>query len=177
MAALANVEQVPMALKTDAPHDIQYRNQPLGRMQYAIAGDYLAVRMQVLDARITPTLKAWPDTAVDILASVPGTDTVRQVVFLPKGPGGGPVNLNENGHALPAPQVAWQVTPLPDHGYTLTALIPLTLFQLDAAVHEFLFDCAVCAAPAPDAPVQYQTLFRSYAAFHNNSRFGRLIVE
>ena len=177
LASVPSVEQFSAALRAVVPKEIQYGGQPLARVQYAVAGEFLAVQAQVLDARITPELKAWPDTALDVMASAPDTWIVRQVVFLPKGPdGAGQVDLNENGRALPAPQIAWKVAPLPGHGYALSALIPLSLYKLDFRAKEFLLECATAAAPAADVPVQYVTLFRSVAAFRDNSHFGWVVV-
>ena len=154
-----------------------FYGQMLGCVQYGLSGTDLAVRVQVLDARITPAMKDWPDTSMDIMASMPGSKTVRQVVFLPKIAAGGRVTLHENGTELPDPQVRWQVAPLPDAGYVITALIPLSVLEIDPGSQRFLLECAVCAVPASGGPAQYVPLFHSYAGFMNNARFGHMVVE
>lgn len=176
LPALASAEAVASALQRTAAKVIRY-GAPLARVRYALAGEDLAIHIEVYDARIALEMEQWPDSTVDVLCSRPGSQIVRQVVFHPQGPDVGKVTLYENGNQLGEPAVRWQASPLPGGGYVLAALIPLSVVMVDADAGVFLFECAVCAAPATGGPVQYRTLFHSVNAYTDNSRFGRMVIE
>lgn len=176
IAALPSIEKVLPALQHTAAKVIRY-GQPLARVQCAVAGKELAITVQVYDARITPGMKDWPDSSVDVMCSMPGSKTVRQVVFQPNGAGRGKISLHENGNLLADPSVRWTTTALPGNGYILSALIPLSVLKVDLTSGRFLFECAACAAPATGGPVQYRTLFHSVSGFMNNIRFGHMVIE
>jgi hypothetical protein len=78
---------------------------------------------------------------------------------------------------LPNIELQWKTSTLPEYGYSLEALIPLSQFKLSPESKDFLFDCAVAASPANDISVQYVTVYKSYAAYMNNIRFAHLTIE
>jgi len=158
--------------------EITYKNYTMAHLKCAVAGKYLVFQAEVHDPRINKNTDIWTDTAIDVFVSIPGTRLVRQVVFQPKGPKGiNKVSFHENGAELPNIELQWKTSNLPEYGYSLDALIPLSLFKLTSESKEFLFDCAVAASPANDVSVQYVTVYKSYAAYMNNIRFAHLKVE
>ena len=151
----------------------------MGKAQLALTGDKLAVLIQVCDSCITSATTEWPEITVDIFGSALNSATVRQVVFHMKGPEAkqGRLTLHQNGLELPAPQLSWRARALPEGGYEVVGLIPLSLLHVPEQASAFLFECALTVSSEPQAAVQYITLFRSVGAFRYNRHFAILTAE
>ncbi len=177
--AIENPAAVNAALAKEPAQTAATGGQTLGTIRFAIAGENVAICATVFDDRIKPGLNEWPDGAVDVMVSVPGTNVVRQVVFQPSGPTGGKVTLHENGKEItPIPsEVPWQVKPLATKGYELQALIPLALFKVDATVERLLLECAIAATPAGETTVRYAPLFKSVGGYQSNVNFAEMWVR
>jgi hypothetical protein len=173
---VANVAKIKEILANQTVHHIRSSGQVLGTVKYAISGTNLAIQATVLDARITPEPGNWPVSTLEIMASVPGSPVVRQVAFVPQF-SAGKVTLHENGKEQAIPVVEWQSQALHGNGCEVTALIPLSVFNLDSKVDQLLLEVAICASPQANSTPQYATLFKSVGAFRNNNCFALMQVE
>lgn len=165
---------LPAALAALPDYPITYGPVTLGSCRATIAGEALAVVVEVRDPRLTPGQDPWPDTNVEVFASTPGEKLVRQAVFEVHGPTQVTPRLYENGREQPPHSAAWSLTPRADHGYTLAALIPLRELRLDPAADHILFDLAVVAAPRVGANRYYANLSRGVNSFMDNGHFVHL---
>jgi hypothetical protein len=182
IARLPTMESFDEAASTLAvlpAREFHWKGKAAGKAQLALAGDKLAVLIQARDSRITCATTEWPEVTVDIFSSALSSTTVRQVVFHAKGPKAedGKLTLHQNGMVLPAPRLPWRARALPEGGYEVVGLIPLSLLQVPEQASAFLFECAVTVSPEPQAAVQYLTLFRSVGAFRYNRHFAILTSE
>jgi hypothetical protein len=168
--------QLSAVLAQFADQQITYGPWRLGSCRATIAGDALVVLVEVLDPRLTPGLAQWPQTNIEVFASMPDEKIVRQAVFEVQGATQVKPRLYENGNEQPAPTAVWTITPRADHGYTLAALIPLKEMRLDPATDHILFDLAIVAAPRVDAPRCYATLSHGINSYMDNGHFVHLRV-
>ena len=174
--SLDDAASVLMALPA---REFRWKERAVGEARFALTADKLAILMQVRDSRMTPAATEWPETTVDVFGSALNSTVVRQVAFHLKGPDAkqGRLTLHQGGLELPAPQMPWRVRALPEGGYEVTSLIPLSLLQVPEQASAFLLECAVNALLEPQAAAQYLTLFHSVGAFRYNRHFALVIVE
>ena len=155
-----------------------WKRTPVRWTRLALTTDKLVVLVRVRDSRISLAATEWPEVTVDILGAALNSTTGRQVVLHMKGPDArhGRLALYQSGLELPAPQLSWRSRTLPEGGYEIVRLVPLSLLQVPEQSTAFLFECAVTLMPESTASVEYLTLFRSVGAFRYNRHDANLTV-
>ncbi len=174
-----SLDEAASALVALAARDFRWRGKAVGKTHLALTGDKLAVLVRVRDTRITSATIEWPEVTVDVFGSALSSTKVRQVVFHAKGSRAedGKLTLHQNGLELPTPQLPWRARALPEGGYEVLGLIPLSLLHVSEQASAFLFECAATASPEPASGVQYLALFHSVGAFRYNRHFALLSAE
>jgi hypothetical protein len=194
------LDGVKEALKGEPVYTAWNLDRKAADLRFAVAGDALAVYARVYDGRCTPAQPAWTGSNLDLYLSKVGSwagdenekfrgyhGIVRQLVLRPTGPATRAQQLNENGKEIPLQgEIPWRVSPLDlaaqeqAEGYTIEALIPLSVFLLDGKTDAFYLESAVVTAPGPGAPAAFTRLFLrgpDNGAFRDNTRYAEVRVK
>ncbi|MBI3987473.1 MAG: hypothetical protein HY343_11165 [Lentisphaerae bacterium] len=173
LAALESPEAVAAALAKQPAHEIKKGEQKLAELRFALAGDSLALDARVWDPKITRRDPMWEGSCLEVFGSMPGTTTVGQVFLAPAGsnaPAAGARSVK--GKIEPEPQIRAQSAPA-EGGYTLQALIPLSLLAVDGAAEGCLLEFQLTTLSADKKPkAQRGTLFGSQRAYDQNWAYG-----
>ena len=168
LSAVAGPADLPVQLRGLPPRKIAtLRGEPVATVRAALAGQSLALEMAVTDHAIRGGELAWQGSCVEVFTS-PTTSGqwhpsltnagIRQVFLVPAVGAAPAFARKQCGQELPAPEI--QITGTSHRtGYTLQALVPLSLLELDPAVGEFLFQIVVTATPQPGHPATRAALF------------------
>jgi len=176
VAPLADVDAVPGAVKSVLVRVAHEDHTRLGDVRIALAGDNLAFSAKVLDRRITAKSTTWSDTGFDIAIAPTGSATFRRLVYSPKSATGGDIQLYQNADKLAAPELKLKIIMLPEYGYEVNGLIPLSALQLDPKAESFQFEFSVLAAPTAEAKPRFASVFGTPAGYPNDAKFGKVMV-
>ena len=149
-------------------------NDSPAELRLARCGDQLVLSARILDTKLTRPANFWEGSSLELYASLPGTNEIRQLVFLPavgKQPAEVRLYSFAQPQVLPA-KVTWQTSAIKG-GYELSALVPLAAFGLKKQTRELLFECAVNLAHPRGRGYQRVGLRSAcYTAYSHNNRFG-----
>ena len=176
LGALAALRQVPAALAALPEWVTSHRGRTLAHLRLALAGEDLALQVQVNDAEVKRGAHPWEGSEVEVYALAADGKTICQVFLLPA-LGDDPVRalLQQEGEQVPLAEVRLASTPTPT-GYELVALIPLSRLHLAPQADEVALELMVAATSAPGGALEYATLFHSVSAFMNARSYGRMKV-
>ena len=129
--------------------------------------------MKVGDAMITPTKADWKGIVVDVYISKPGSKIVNQVVIPISGTGvvtdaiqyqmgkkQGNIKLKDSRVILDK-----------EKGFTISALIPLSVFGLAEGEKTFSMEISTTMTSSPERARNWRSLFGSVSAFVKSERF------
>ena len=184
LPAITSLDLVAKALAKEQARAILANNTPVATAQIAVAGADLAVQVRVQDRKITRSKDLWDGSCIEVygLSPEPGHG-INQLFLLPataESPAGALCVQRDGKSPENGPQSTTEIRLLThptEDGYTLTALIPLALFGIEANSEAFLFEISANAAPDPRQPPLHGTAFDTFCAFCNKSAYGMVHVR
>ena len=175
-AAVAGVEQVAALVKDQPPltiHDLD--GKVYATLRFALAGPDLAVFAHLLEERIAPTDPV--KSGIDFYGLMPGATKLSQLMIQPPTAAAPAQARRQDGdEALPAPEIRL-ATQMTEDGYDLSALIPLSLLNIDPNAEEFLLESMMSAYQPRTGKSVYPALFHSTNCFTNFAMYGHFQVE
>ncbi len=188
IGALASAEAVAPALRDEQPRAIQsWRGDHTADVQLAIAGDALAVAIEVTDHQPSRGELAWQGSVVEVFATPDASGqwsptqpnpNVRQAYLLPSVDGHAASGRKQDGHReLLAPEIL--VTGTTGRGtWRLAALVPLTTLGLAPDQKTFMLQVVVTATPVAGHGAQRGALFYGgISAAGSNLLYGLMRVR
>jgi hypothetical protein len=148
-------------------------------VQIALVGEQLALRFDVRDARITPARQDWDGCTVELYTRAVEEEPIHQLVLAPKGAGNPTATqLYRGGEAAEdATPVRSNLGLLPGQGYRLTILVPMETLGVGIAATSFTMEAAITATRRLNKPPSWLSLFGSFGAFRDSSRYAVVKVE
>ncbi len=152
------------------------------RVRAAIAGEDLALEVEVVDREIHRGTLAWQGSCVEVFPTpaeaeqwhpTQGNPHIRQVLLVPATATAPACAFSQVGaREHPAPSIRLHTVPLP-HGYRLHVLIPLALLGLAADMETFRWQLVITSFPVPGGAEARAPLFNlGFGASGNNIFYG-----
>lgn len=182
VGSIDSLSRVRNILAGLAPQRIDWEGITLAEVRIAIAGDSLAVHARINDAASGPDKSKWARVSnLDIFISNIDSKKSRFLCMrnIPAAKSGKQFVFREGELSLPPIKFPFEVLPLQSGGgFELTALVPLSFFQLDPQATEFLFESAVWAAPTANSSEHvFITMFGGPAPWEGPEFFAHVTVD
>jgi hypothetical protein len=165
------LDRVPQALEGQPEMLVAFDGKTAARFRAALAPGALALHATVLDDPGQPQDPAWKGSCVEVFAADSDTNAIGHV-FLTPGSGARPAAalIPEAGETAPAPGVQVQ-SARTDEGYTLTALIPLSLLNLSPDPDRLKLEIQL-SRPEAGGKMSYGAVFGSTRAYQTPLHYG-----
>ncbi|OPZ85880.1 MAG: hypothetical protein BWY76_01210 [bacterium ADurb.Bin429] len=170
------VAEVPAVLADADACRIVMGPRALAEVRLGVIGEDVALLAHVRDAHPAQRIDApWEASCIEVFGVMPDSTDIGQVMLVPATPQEPALALYvEDGTPQPTPGIRLHTLHAED-GYTLAALIPAALLQLDPHANTFRIEVAVSAVQ-PDGNTKRATLFGSMQAYLNAEKYGEVSV-
>ena len=149
----------------------------LADIQFADAGEHLAVLAKVHDANVIREKIAWQGSCLEIYGAMPKQKPIGRILLTPKvGKHKTAAHRIENGRIVPSAEIACESRPTAS-GYQLWALVPWKLLPVEPRAEQVLLEFRVSTATAKGGPHQRTDLFRAGAPHVDHGLYGRIRFE
>lgn len=176
LAAIESLDEVAAALGSVEPVSVPGKKGKAGDIRFGIAGDSLILSADVVDTKIVHHNTAWKGSSVELFASKPNTFGIRQIFLVPATGGKAAAGyLAKSGGQTLTPDVKVK-SEMTQTGYTLQAIVPLSLLKLNAEDGKFLLEFQI-DSNVRGRGMEYQTMFGSRLAYENNQSYRLFCFE
>ena len=168
----AKVEELSKLLADAQAFGAKNKTRVIGKVQFGISGDQLAVHASVIDRKLERGSRLWDGSSVELFASLPDTLDITQIILSPatdNAPAG--AHKLVTGKPVPLPSVQAHSSPT-RNGYHLSTLVPMELL---GSGKQLLLESQLSSHNGKTRT--YGTLFKSKAAYQNNSAYRLFGIE
>jgi len=164
------VSDLPKILAEAQPFGARNKVRVIGNVRFGISEDHLAVVANVTDRQLSRGPRLWDGSSVEVFASLPASLEIVQLILNPAAEDHPAVaHQLKNGKPIPLPAIQLHSTKTKP-GYQLSALIPLKILGLDSTTSQNLR--LESQISSHNGKVRtYGTIFKSKAAYQNNSAY------
>ena len=171
----AKVGELAMFLADAPTFSARNKSRVIGKVQFGISGSRLALHATVIDRNVERGSRLWDGSAVELFASIPDSLDITQIILTPA-TDDHTTTAHQllKGKPVPLPTIQAQ-TALVRNGYTLSALVPLSLLGLKEENGKLLLESQLSSHNGKART--YGTIFKSKAAYQKNSAYRLFGIE
>ena len=168
------VQDLPKLLAETQHFGAKNKTQVIGNVRFGISGDRLAVLANVTDRQLVRGSRLWDGSSVEVFASLPDSLEIVQLILNPATDDHPAVaHQLKNGNPLSLSNIELHSTKAKS-GYQLSALIPLKVLGADST-QTLRLESQISSHNSKVRT--YGTLFKSKAAYQNNSAYRLFGME
>lgn len=178
LSGLTSLDDVPGALRDRLSFPlVSRRDEHLANIQFADAGEHLAILARVHDANVTRSPVIWQGSCLEVYGAMPQQKPIGRMLLTPAaGEHRTEAWRDDNGRIVRDVTIACDSRPT-ESGYEMWALVPWKLLPVDPRSGQVLLEFRVSAAAARDGPHQRADLFRAGAPAVDHGLYGRVRFE
>ncbi len=186
---LAAAGKVQVALAASAPRPVMSEGAAVAQVRAAVAGDVLALQLDVSDATVVRGAPVWAGSCVEVFASaseakqeapnVPNPGIAQFFFAPPAGDEPAAAFVLEGGQIVPAPDIAVAAT-AKGETYTLRVLLPLRRLRVPSGARQFRLEVMVSTHVRAGAGVDLRRaplFYATQSAWSDNTGYGVVTVE
>jgi len=175
---LKKLADVPTALRDQLVFPVRSRRKEhVADVQFADAGEHLAVLAKVRDPNVIRKKTVWQGSCLEVYGAMPKQKPIGRILLTPKvGKHQTAAHLVNNGRIVMTSEIACESRPTAS-GYELWALVPWKLLPVEPRAGQVLLEFRTSAATAKGDPHQRTDLFRAGAPHVDHGLYGRIRFE